>query len=51
LREVDEKHGGKPGPADDPPPSGNGADWDAFKRGFRDYVARAGRGRVPAGHA
>jgi hypothetical protein len=40
-REIeDEEDGGEPGPADDPPPSGDDADWDAFERGFRDYVAR-----------
>jgi hypothetical protein len=51
-RQVDDgEDGAEPDPADDPPPPGDGADWDAFERGFRDYVARAPRGRVPVGHA
>ena len=52
-RQVDdgEDGGGEPTPDDDPPPSGDGADWDTFERGFRDYVARERRRRLPVGRA
>ena len=51
LRIDDDDGEEGPGPADDPPPTGDGIDWDAFDSGFRDYVERAGRERVPAGRA
>jgi hypothetical protein len=52
-RKVDDgdDRGGHATADDDPPPSGDGLDWEAFERGFRDYVAREDRGRVPVGPA
>jgi hypothetical protein len=50
-RQVDDgDDGGEPTPHDDPPPSGDGVDWEAFERGFRDYVARERRRQVPVAH-
>jgi hypothetical protein len=43
--------GGEPTPDDDPSPSGDGVDWEAFERGFREYVARERRARLPVRHA
>lgn len=51
LRVDDDGGDDPPRPGDDPPPTGDGTDWDAFERGFREYVKRAGRERVPAGRA
>jgi hypothetical protein len=38
--------GGHPDRDDNPPPPGDGVDWDTFERKFRDYASRQ---RVPAG--
>jgi hypothetical protein len=50
-RQVDDGDdgGGEPTPDDDPPPSGDRVDWEAFERGFRDYVAGERSARVPVG--
>jgi hypothetical protein len=52
-RQVDDGDdgGGEPTPDDDPPPSGDRVDWEAFERGFRDYVAGERNARVPVGQA
>jgi hypothetical protein len=49
LRIDDGEDGGPPDPAEDPPPSGDGIDWDEFERALRDYVARERPVRVPVG--
>ena len=50
VEDGDDGRGDEPTP-DEPPPSGDGMDWDAFERAFRDYVARERRPRLPVGHA
>jgi hypothetical protein len=46
-RFEDGDDGTRPDRDDEPPPPGDGVDWDEFERRFRDYATRE---RVPAGH-